>query len=52
MINNFIKYTITYLLKRKLKLRKILRNYLNFIKIKKISIQRLRFNNKDEYVKH
>ena len=52
MINDFISYTFIYFLKIKLKLQKILKKYLIFIKIKKISMQRIRSDNKEKYIEY
>ena len=47
IINDFTDYTFIYLLKIKLKLQKILKKYLIFMKIKKTSMQRIRFDNEE-----
>ena len=52
IINNYIDYNIIYFLNKKLKLLKVFKNYLTFIKIKEISIQRIRFDNKEKYIKY
>ena len=50
--NDFINYIFIYLLSVKLNFLKIFNNYLNFINVKEILVQRICLNNKEKYVKH
>ena len=52
IINNYISYTHIYFLNIKLKLQKIFKKFLIFMKIKETSMQRIRFNNKKKYVNY
>ncbi len=52
MIDDFSEYTIIYLLNRKSALKSVLRNYLELMKTKSTFVQRLRFDNEDEYADH
>ena len=52
IIDDFTDYIFTYLLKIKSEFQEVLRNHLVFMNTKEILVQRIRFDNEEEYAEH